>query len=89
MYARSRPRRAANFVVPAASSQSVELEQVVAYCLSNHSASIPEEILGFGRQLPTESEEGEEPYTGGKGFGPRTRPIAPAVEQHRPEVAAG
>ena len=63
----------------------------MAYCRSSHSASIPEEILGFGRQLPTESEEGEEPtpYSGGKGLGPRTRPTAPAVEQCCPEVAAG
>ena len=67
------------------------MEQVVAYCRSSHSASIPEEILGFGRELPTESEEGEEPTprTGGEDLGPRARPIAPAVEQCRPEVAAG
>ena len=63
----------------------------MAPCCSSHSASISEEILGFGRELPTESEEGEEPTprAGGKGLGSRTRPTASAVEHSRPEVIAG
>ena len=63
----------------------------MAYCCSNTSASIPEEILGFGRKLPTDSEEREEPTprAGGKDLGSRTRPTAPAVEQRCPEVEAG
>ena len=64
---------------------------MVAPCCSSHSASISEEILGSGRKLPTESEEGEEPtpLAGGKDLGSRTRPTAPAVECHCPEVIAG
>ena len=44
-----------------------------------------------GRELPTESEEGEEPTprAGGKDLGSRTRPTASAVEQPCPEVEAG
>ena len=63
----------------------------MAYCCSSSLASISEEVLGFGRELPTESEEGEEPTprAGGKDLGPRTRPTAPAVEQYCPEVEAG
>ena len=43
----------------------------MASCRSSHPASVSEEILGFGRELPTESEEGEEPtpLAGGKGLG--------------------
>ena len=60
----------------------------MAPCRSSHPASVSEEILGFGRELPTESEEGEEPtpLAGGKGLGSRTRPTASAVERYRPEV---
>ena len=60
------------------------------YC-PNTSACISEEILGFGRELPTDSEEREEPTsrTSGEVLWTRTRPAAAAAEQHSPEVVAG
>ena len=52
----------------------------------NTSTCITEEILGFGRELPTDREEREEPAsrTGGEVLGSRTRPAVAAAEQHRP-----
>ena len=52
----------------------------------NTSACIPEEILGFGRELPTDREEREEPAScaSREVLGSWTRPAVAAAEQHRP-----
>ena len=65
-------------------------------CPSNP-ASIPEEILGSGRELLADSEEREgfipdteyTPCTGEEIVGKRTGFTASAVEQRRPKVKAG
>ena len=62
------------------------LEQVVAHYRPNTSACISEKILGFGRELPTDSEEREEPTSRASGevLWTRTRPAVAAAEQHSP-----
>ena len=86
MYARSRPRRTIGFDLPDSFAEIGGLEQVVAHYRPNTSARIPEEILGFGRELPTDSEEREEPAsrTSREVLGSRTRPAVAAAEQRRP-----
>ena len=63
----------------------------MAYCRSSDSASIPEEILGSVRESLTDSHRcGQPTSSSGKiDFRPRTRSTAAAVEQTRPQVAAG
>ena len=86
MYARSRPGRTIGFDLPDPLTEVGGLEQVVAHYCPNTSACISEEILGFGRELPTDSEEREEPTprTSGEVLWTRTRPAVAAAEQHCP-----
>ena len=66
--ARSRSGRAISLDISSSSPEGGELEQVVAYCRSITSASIPEEILGFGRKLPTDCE-GRKAHPSGESLG--------------------
>ena len=91
MNARSRSGRTTSLDISDSSPEGGELEQVVAYCRSSASASIPEEILGSVREPLTDSHRcGQSTSSSGKNdLRSRTRPTAAAVEQDRSQVAAG
>ena len=63
----------------------------MAHCRSSTSASIPEEILGSVREPLTDSHSVCQPTSssGKTDIRSRTRSTAAAVEQTRPQVAAG
>ena len=59
---------------------------MVAHYRPEASAYIPEEILGFGRKLPEDSDRSGEPTPGSSenDLRSRTRPAVAAAEQHCP-----